>query len=88
MPLSRRNGLRIAPPFAGQHDKPRQVRRLAAEAIQGPRSHAGPPRNGSACIHDRVCRIMVDLIGRHRSNNRQIISHLGSPGKKVAHFLA
>ena len=71
-----------------EHHKPRQILRLAAESVLDPRAHARSTANGGAGVHKGVGRIVVDRIGVHRTNYREIINVLGKMRKERGHLRA
>ena len=85
-PLARRD--RLLSRLAGgcEHDETRQILRLRAEAIGQPRAHAGPALDDGASIHERVGRVVVDLLRLHRPDHAELIREARDVRKQVAHL--
>src|SRR5262249_1351673 len=58
------------------------------QAIQQPRTHAGPTGDGSSGAQKRMRRVMIDLLRMHRSDDANLIGNLGNMGKNRADFLS
>ena len=64
----------VAAAAAGNHDDVAgQVLRFRAESVEQPRAHAGAALEDRAGVHERVRRIVVDLLGDHRADDADII---------------
>ena len=83
-PLPRGDRLRIAAAGAGQHDEAGQVVAFAAQAVVDPGAHRRAAADGRARVHERVGRIVVDLLGDHRLDDANVVGHLAVPGQEVA----
>ena len=88
MPHAYGDRLRTAPRMRTEYHEPRQILRLAAKSVLDPRAHTRPTANGGAGVHEGVSRIMVDRIGVHRTNHREIINMLGKMRKERGHLRA
>ncbi len=72
-------------------DHARRVAALAAQAVGQPGSHAGTPDELMPRVHEQLSRSMIELFGRHRLDDRDIVHHLrkvrqqlGDGGPRVA----
>ena len=83
-PLTRRNRLRVAAADTRQHNEAGQVVGLAAQAVVDPRTHARPAVDRRAGIHERVSRVVINLLGQHRPDDADVVGHLRVPRQKVA----
>ena len=59
-----------------QDDEAGQVGRLAADAVGDPRAHARPAELHRAGVGEQLGRRMVEDVGRHRFDDRQVIDDL------------
>ena len=87
MPLAGGNRLILsAVACADENDKPRKISGFGTETVQQPRPHARATGNDAARIHERMRRIMIDLLGVHRADQTQIIRHSAQLLEMFAHF--
>ena len=56
-----------------QHDEPRQVARLAADAVGDPGPHARPAELRRAGVHEQLGRAVVEHVGRHRPHDADVV---------------
>lgn len=78
MPLPLGDGLLLAGrPGGGQHNESGQVIRFRAQAVPKPGAHARTAGDQSSGIHESMGRIVIDRFGFQRSNDTQIIRHIG-----------
>ena len=80
----------IWPPLPGreQHDEARQILRLGAQAVEHPRAHARPARDDRAGVHERVRRIVIDLLGPHRADDADVVGDAADVREELADLLA
>src|SRR5262249_53535032 len=73
-PLAGRD--RLQPRFArrSQHHEPPQLLGLSPNPIKEPAAHTGPAFNNRPSVHKSVRRVMIDLLGMHRTHNADIVS--------------
>ena len=88
MPLSRGDRLRLAAADRGQYDEARQVVVFAPETVVDPRAHRGSAGDDRAGVHERVRRVVVDLLGLHRTNDRNLIRDFAEVRKDMGELLA
>ena len=79
VPLPGRDRLRAAAAgrVGGHHDEAGQVVALAAQAVGDPRAHARPALDRRARVHERVRRVVVDLVGVHRADDAEVVGMAG-----------
>ncbi len=73
---------------AHQHDEAGQVGALAAQAVVDPRAHAGPAGDARARVHERVGRVVIDLLGLHRADDADVVGDAGDVRQQLADALA
>ena len=85
VPLPRRDRLRRTRAGAArQHDEAGQVVALGAQAVDDPRAHAGPAGDRRARVHERVGRVVVDLLGLHRADDADVVGDAADVREEVA----
>ena len=65
--------------------KGRKVLVHTAQAIGQPCPQGRLAGNHIACVHQKNRRLMVDRVGLHGVDKREVIHHLSGPGKEIAH---
>ncbi len=88
VPLPCGDRLRLAAADRSQHDETGQVVVFAAETVVDPRAHRGPAGDDRAGVHERVRRVVVDLLGLHRANDRNLIRDFAEVRKDMGELLA
>ena len=88
VPHAHGDRLRTASRMRAEHHESWQILRLAAEPVLDPRPHARPSADGGAGVHERVGGIVINRVGVHRPNYREVINVLGEPWKKRGHLRA
>ena len=83
-PLPRGDRLRIAAAHAGEDDESGQVLAFAAETVEHPGTHRRTAADRRPGVHERVRRVMVDLLGNQRAHHGDIVGHLGVPRQVIA----
>ncbi len=87
-PLARSDRLRITPTDAGKNNEAREIFSRSTEAVGGPGSHGGTTTDGSACVHESVSRIVIDLFRDHGADHSNVVSESGSVGQVVTDVLS
>ncbi len=88
-PLAGGDGLHLpAASRREEHDEPRQIFRVRAEAVENPRAHTGTARDDRPRIHDGVGRVVIDLLGTHGAHDAEVVGHAAHVRKQRAHLLA
>lgn len=67
---------------------PGKIFRFAAEPISDPASHAGSTTQRGTGIHHRMSRVVVNLVGDHRTNDGDVVGQFAMPRQKVTDPLA
>ena len=86
-PLPGRNRLGAGFALRGQHDKAGQLVGLRAETVEQPGAHAGPALDLRAGVHERVRRIVVDLLGVHRADDANVVRNTADVREQLGNFL-
>ncbi len=73
VPLPRGDRLILRAAHGSQHNEAGQVTALAAQPVSDPRTHAGPAGNERTGVHERVRRVVVDLLCGHRADDADFI---------------
>ena len=73
VPLSRRDRLRLATAHRRQDDVAWEVVRIGSKSVLQPRSHRRSTGNTAAGVHQRVCRIVINLFGVQRSDDADVV---------------
>ena len=68
-----------------QHDERRQVLVGATEAVGEPGAEGGLARDHVARVREHVRRLVVDRLGVHRPDDRDVIHHLGGVRQDLGH---
>lgn len=88
MPLTGGDGLSLPPLAHGSHHhKTREIPGLSPETIQQPGSHTGPATHSGSRIHERMSRIMIDLLRVKGTNDAHFIGHGTQTGKQLTEML-
>lgn len=87
-PLSRRDGLALATSHAGQNDESGQILGIASDPVIDPRPHAGSTRDDGSRVHEGMRRVVIDLLGLHRTDDGDFIGDLLDMGEHVADLLS
>ncbi len=74
----------VGPAPREQHDECRQVLVEATETVGDPRAHAGPARELRAGLHERDRRVVVDRLGLHRADERDVVRDLRGMRQELA----
>ncbi len=72
----------------GQHDEPRQIIVLRAEAVGDPATEGGPAGAGATRLHQHLRGGVVELFGVDGFQERRVIDDFGEVGKEVRYVLA
>ena len=72
-------------PRRNQHNKPRQVLRLAPQPVAHPTANTRPPRNLRPRLQKRHRRVMVNRLGMQTPHHRQVINDLRRMRQQIAH---
>ena len=75
MPLARGDRLILSTSIGGQHHVARQVVAAVAQPVQHPRPHARPTGDLCAGVHERMRRVVVDLLRGHRPDDTDVIGN-------------
>ena len=87
-PLPSGYWLRVAPTHARHDHEPGKVLTVATETIVDPRPHGGAAADGRPGVHEGMGRVMIDLLGKHRFHDTDLVSHLSMVGKKIGDELS
>ena len=68
----------------GHHDERRQVFVLGSKAVGKPRSDARAPGKLRSGLEVRHRRVVIDRLGMHRSNERELVGDLRRIGEQLA----
>ena len=85
-PLPRRDRLLPGLALRREHDEARQLLRLRAQSVEQPRAHARTALDDRAGVHERMRRVVVDLLGLHRANHTHLVRHALKMGKEIGDF--
>ena len=66
-------GCGLRPPSLVSTTKPGRFSHSAAQPVGDPRPHARPAGDRRARVHERVRRVVVDLIGVHRADDADVV---------------
>ena len=64
--------------------KPGRSSALGTEPVVDPRAHRRSAADGRAAVHERMGRVVVDLLGDHRADDADVVSKLLMPGSKTS----
>ncbi len=87
-PLPRRDRLRAGLALRGQHDVARQIVGLRAQSVEQPRTHAGAALDDGAGVHERVGRVVIDLLRVHRADDADVVRQLRDVREETGNLLA
>ena len=80
----------ICPPLPADISttKPGRSSRLRAQAVEHPRPHAGAAGDDRAGVHERVRRVVIDLLGPHRADDADVVGDAADVREQLADLLA
>ena len=87
-PLACGNGLTLRSALRREHHEARKVLGVAAESVNGPRTHRRSSRHAKARVHQRVRRIVVDLLGHHRAHDADVVRDAADMRQQRRHVLS
>src|SRR5947209_595237 len=78
----------LAAAAAGEHDKRRQILVFASQAVSEPGAHRRPPGLLVARAHEGHSRVVIDWLGEHRTNDRDVVGNAADVWNHAAEFNA
>ena len=67
-----------------EDDESGEVVGLGAQPVQDPRAHARTARDDGSAVHERVRRVVVDLLGPHRPHDARFVDDAADVREQVA----